>query len=252
VLPVGDDGVLKPASDVQVIAPEPRPAPANPPAGAPASGNFAVSDHSRPHMHMVASDRDGRFVLAADAGSDRLYAWRFDAGSGRLTPAATPWTPVAPGSAPRHFCFHPNGRLVYVLREHDSRIGCYHYDPRTGGLTAFDEVATLPAGFAGGSLGSEIALSADGRRLYAANRLRNTITVFEVSRSGALSRIGETWTQGDYPRGFGLAPSGGWLVVCNQRSDSLSTFRVGAAGTRLDFDGRFTPVGSPASIVFIA
>jgi len=244
VIPVAADGALQDASDVQIAAPAQALAPA-----LNAAGNFAVSDHARPHMHMVACDKAGRFVLATDAGANRIYAWRFDLDAGRLIPAATPVVAAPVGSAPRHFVFHPSGGLVYVLGEHDSRIGRYRYEPDTGALSYIDATPTLPNGFAGSSLGSEIAISPDGRRLYAANRLRDTVTSFAIDRSGALGRLGEAWVEGDYPRGFGLTP--GWLVACNQRSDSLTAFRLRDGGRRLAFNGQFTPVGSPACIVFL-
>lgn len=245
VLPVAQDGRISDPVEVQTL---PR---ATPPAeGADMiGGNFGVSDHSRPHAHMVAADPSGRFVLADDAGSDRICVWRFDAQGGRLLPAAEPFAPTPPGSAPRHFAFHPDGRRLYNLQEHDALVASYRFDPATGALRLMRSDPSLPPGFAGSDLASELAISADGRFLFAANRLRNTITTFAVT-AGAIRKTSETWVEADYPRSFGIDPSGRFLICCNQRSDSLTSFRIDPTTGSLRFTGRFTSVGAPASIVF--
>ncbi|MGH9448631.1 MAG: lactonase family protein, partial [Terriglobia bacterium] len=62
---------------------------------------------------------------------------------------------------------------------------------------------------------------------------------------------GDEWTRGDYPRNFNIDPTGNFLVVCNQRSDALTTFRINHKTGGLTFTGRYTPVGSPAVVVFL-
>ena len=63
--------------------------------------------------------------------------------------------------------------------------------------------------------------------------------------------IDEEWTRGDYPRSFNIDPTGRYMYVCNQRSDAVTTFKVLGNGRRLRFANRYTPVGSPAAIVFL-
>lgn len=249
LLPVGEDG--RPGEPVQVERMTPRPAPPSPAPGQDAT-NFGESDHRAPHMHMADFDPAGRFLLACDAGSDRIYVWRLDASAGRLLPARVPFVATPPGSAPRHFAFGRDGRFLHVLQEHDGLVATYRYDPAEGGLELLRRTPTLPPGYAGSDLASEIALSRDGRFLYAANRLRDTVTTFACGPGGALRRVGETWTQSDYPRSFGLSPDGRWLVSCNQRGDDLTTFRIDPATGVPVFSGAFTPVRSPAAIVFAA
>ncbi len=242
VLGIREDGSLTDPLDVQAA-----PALASPIVGDPAQmANLGVSDHTRPHMHMVAADPSGRFVLADDAGSDRIDVWRIDA-AGHLTPASFAATPA--GSAPRHFVFSADGRRLFNLQEHDGLLKAYRFDPATGALTLEQVVPTLRRGYEGSFLASELALTHDGRFLLAGARLRNTITTVAVGAHG-LRVVGEAWTQGDHPRSFALDPRGRFLVCCNQRSDNLTTFRLDAATGALSFTGRFTPVGSPAVIAF--
>jgi 6-phosphogluconolactonase (cycloisomerase 2 family) len=245
VLGVGADGALSGPLDVQLAA--------HVAMGAPGSlelANLGVSDHAAPHMHMIAADPSGRFVIADDAGSDRIYVWRLDPQSGRLTPAATPFTPTPPGSAPRHFVFTPDGRRLFDLQEHDGLLSAYAFDPQTGSLSLEQTVQTLHPGFAGSSLASELALSPDGRFLYAANRLRNTITTVALRPDGRLEPVSEAWVQGDHPRSFSIDPTGRFLICCNQRSDDLTTFSIDRATGALTFTGRFDAIGSPAVLAF--
>jgi 6-phosphogluconolactonase len=246
VLPIRKNGEVAPPSDVQHDS-----GPLGPfRATSAAPGSFAISGHDAPHAHMIAADPSGRFVLSTDLGLDRIYVWRFDAAAGRLLPNDPPFATVPPGDGPRHFAFHPHRRWLFCLQEEGSTLIRFDYDGEAGRLTARQSLSTLPAGFAGTSFASEIEVSADGRFVYVANRLHDTVAVFSIGPDGALAPRGEEWTRGDYPRHFATDPSGRFLLVCNQRGDSLTTFRRDPGTGALAFTGQYTPVGSPSIIVF--
>jgi 6-phosphogluconolactonase (cycloisomerase 2 family) len=247
VFPVGANGALAEASDVRPsVGPRHRAHAIDDP-----PGQFAVSDHDSPHMHMVAPDPSGQFVIANDAGLDLTWVWRFDAQAGRLLPADVPAIIAPPGSAPRHFAFHPNGRIFYNLYEHDAKIAVYDYDPARGGMRQKQLISTLPPRFGGSTLSSEIIITADGRFLYAANRIHNAVAAFAVAADGQLRLLSETWARADSPRCLTIEPGGEYLYSCNQKGDSITSFRISAASGALQFTGRFEPVGSPAFMTVI-
>ena len=66
-----------------------------------------------------------------------------------------------------------------------------------------------------------------------------------------LQFAGEEWTRGDYPRSFSIDPTGTFLFSCNQRSDAITSFRVNKKTGALSFTGNYTPVGTPAILVFL-
>jgi 6-phosphogluconolactonase (cycloisomerase 2 family) len=214
-------------------------------------GQFAVSDHDSPHMHMVAADPSGNFVIANDSGLDLTLVWRFDAQTGRLLPADVPVVAAPSGAAPRHFAFHPNGRIFYNLYEHDAKIAIYDYDAAKGGFKQKQLVSALPPKFSGSNLSSEILVSGDGRYLYVSNRLHNAVAVFAVATDGQLRMISEVWVHADYPRCVAIDPSGEFLYSCNQKGDSITSFRINAASGALQFTGRYEPVGSPAVMIML-
>ena len=128
----------------------------------------------------------------------------------------------------------------------------FHYDPITGSLAAQQTVSSLPRGFAGSSFASAILVSRDGKTLYAANRLHDTIAIFSIDQVGKLKQLGEVSTLGDYPVQCRIDPTGNFLFACNRRSDSITSFRIHRETWLLSFTGQYTPVGSPGSITFLA
>jgi 6-phosphogluconolactonase (cycloisomerase 2 family) len=247
VFPVAANGSLQTASDIRPGVGEHHRARAvdDPP------GQFAASDHDSPHMHMVAPDPSGRFVIADDAGLDLTLVWRFDAQAGRLLPAEVPFVAAPSGSAPRHFVFHPNGRVFYNLYEHDAKVAVYDYDAAKGGLHHRQTLSALPPRFAGSNLSAEIQMTADGRFLYVSNRLHSGLSTFAVAADGQLKMLSETWVHSDHPRSFAIDPGGQFLFSCNQKGDSITSFRINAASGALQFTGRFEPVGSPAVMIML-
>jgi 6-phosphogluconolactonase (cycloisomerase 2 family) len=247
VLPIQADGRLGEASDVKADAGTVGPTRA---AHAP-RGSFALSGHDRTHAHMIQADPSGRFVLHVDLGLDRIYVWKFDEQRGTLSPNDPPSVALAPGDGPRHFHFHPNGRWFYSIQEEGSTLALFDYDGASGRLSPRQTVSTLPPGFAGSNFCSEVLVSADGRYVYAGNRLHDSIGIFSVGSSGELTFVGEEWTRGNYPRSFAFDPTGRFLYCCNQRGDTVAVFRVDRGSGALAFSGHYEPVGNPSMIVFL-
>lgn len=249
VLPILDGGRLGPATDVHrdlgsLGATHATDAP---------PGSFAISGHDAPHAHMILADPNNRFVLATDLAQDRIYTYRFDIATGKLASTENPpFVSLASGDGPRHFVFHPNGRWVYVLGEESSTIVFFAYDATSGALKLQQSISSLPVGFAGTSFTSEVVVSPDGRFLYAANRLHDTIAICSIGRDGRLKLVSEVPTMGDYPRHCTFDPSGNFFYVCNQRSDSIVCFKVHRETGLLTFTGQYTAVGTPSIVTFLA
>jgi 6-phosphogluconolactonase (cycloisomerase 2 family) len=247
VLPILADGRLGDAMDVKVDAGKigPARAPHAPP------GSFAFSGHDRTHAHMIQADPSGRRILHVDLGLDQIYVWNFDEQRGALTPNDPPSISLPPGDGPRHFHFHPNGRWLYSIQEEGSTLVRFDYDAATGRLSARQTISTLPPGFTGSNFCSEILVSADGRYVYAGNRLHDSIGIFSVGPDGDLTFVGEEWTRGNYPRSFAFDPTGRFLYCCNQRGDTIAVFRADRQTGALIFTGHYAPVGNPSMIVFL-
>jgi 6-phosphogluconolactonase (cycloisomerase 2 family) len=247
VLPILPDGRLGNATDIKKDAGKIGPTKAT---GAP-SGSFAISGHDRTHAHMIQADAAGRFVLHVDLGLDQILVWKLDERTGVLTPNVPHAVSLPAGDGPRHFHFHPDGRWLYSLQEEGSNIVLFDYDTRAGHLTPRQTISTLPPGFAGSNFCSEILVSADGKFVYAGNRLHDSIGIFSVGSNGELTYLLEEWTRGNYPRSFNFDPTGQFFYCCNQRGDNIAVFQVDQKTGGLRFTGHYTAVGNPSTIVFL-
>ncbi len=246
VLPIQPDGSLGEAKEVKKDAGKIGPTKAT---NAP-PGSFAISGHDQTHAHMIEADPSGKFVIHVDLGLDQILVWKFDADKGTLTAAETPFISLPPGDGPRHFAFHPNGRWFYSIQEEGSTVVLFDFDAQTGRLTSRQTISSLPPGYAGSNFCSEITVSADGKFVYAGNRLHDSIGIFAIGADGTLSFVTEEWTHGDYPRSFTFDPTNSFLYCCNQRADHIAVFRVDKSSGKLAFTGHYTPVGNPSQIVF--
>lgn len=246
VLPIQPDGSLGEATEVKKDAGKIGPTKAT---NAP-PGSFAISGHDQTHAHMIEADPSGKFVIHVDLGLDQILVWKFDADKGTLTAAETPFVSLPPGDGPRHFAFHPNGRWFYSIQEEGSTVVLFDFDAQTGRLSSRQTISSLPPGYAGSNFCSEITVSADGRFVYAGNRLHDSIGIFAIGADGTLTFVTEEWTHGDYPRSFTFEPTNNFLYCCNQRADHIAVFRVDKSSGKLAFTGHYTPVGNPSQIVF--
>jgi 6-phosphogluconolactonase (cycloisomerase 2 family) len=247
VFPVLPDGRLGPASDVQ--RDEGTLGPTKATSAAP--GSFATSGHDHTHAHMIQADPTGAFVLHVDLALDRIYVWKFDLQRGALTPSTPAFVTLPPGDGPRHFAFHPNARWLYSIQEEGSTLVLFDWDAPAGRLTPRQTISTLPKGYAGSNFCSEILVSADGRFVYAGNRLHDSVGIFAVGSTGELSPVADEWTRGNYPRSFSFDPSGRFFYCLNQRADHVAIFGVEQASGKLTFTGQFVPVGNPSHMVFV-
>jgi 6-phosphogluconolactonase len=245
VLPIQPSGALGEATDVQQhtgVDGAPKGATNAP------KGDYSVGGHDAPHAHFIQPDPHGRFILAVDLGQDRIYTYRFDSSAGKLILQTT--TSVPSGDGPRHLAFHPNGKWVYAITEQASTVMRFDYDSETGSLRQRQIISSLPVNFLGTSYGSEIVIHPNGKWLYAANRLHDSVTVFEIGDIGQLTRIGFASTLGDYPRHMNIDPSGRFFYVCNQKGDNITSFHIEPQTGDLKPTNNYTAVGTPACIVF--
>jgi 6-phosphogluconolactonase len=73
---------------------------------------------------------------------------------------------------------------------------------------------------------SEVAISPDGRFLYACTRGDESLTVFDIApKDGALRFKQRISCGGKEPRHFTLDPSARWIICCNDNSAALTVFR---------------------------
>ncbi|MDK7839065.1 lactonase family protein, partial [Klebsiella pneumoniae] len=70
---------------------------------------------------------------STDLGLDRIYQYRLDSASGKLTPTDPPFIAASsPGAGPRHFVFPPQGDGLWLINEEASTLTFYHLAKQSG------------------------------------------------------------------------------------------------------------------------
>ncbi|MFT5440582.1 MAG: 6-phosphogluconolactonase [Alphaproteobacteria bacterium] len=207
-------------------------------------------ENSRPHD--IVFDPTGRFVVVPDKGLDRNFVFRFDARTGRLSPAGEGYIDARSGAGPRHVAFHPNRPIAWVLNELDSTITTHGWDVRSGKLAPLEVISTLPGNFTSDNQASEMSFSTKTSTLYASNRGHDSIAMFRVNRTdGGLRPIGWQASGGKAPRFFAFDPSGRFLYAANLRSHTIRRFDVDMRTGALKPTRQTVKTESPCAIAFV-
>ncbi|HEY8562409.1 MAG TPA: lactonase family protein [Pyrinomonadaceae bacterium] len=205
------------------------------------------------HAHSITLDRNNRFAFAADLGIDKLMIYRFDDKTGKLAPnEAQAFYQTKPGAGPRHFSFHENGKLAFLINELDLTITSLTYDETAGTLKEIQTVPTLPAGAStDGVTTADIHISPKGKFLYGSNRGHNSLVSYKIDENtGRLEYIEHVSTGGRKPRNFAIAPDGKFLLVANQDSDNIVVFRIDEKTGKLQSTGNVAQVPVPVCLKF--
>jgi 6-phosphogluconolactonase len=228
VLPIAADGALEPpaASAAHKGPTGPR-----------------ADRQERSHAHCVMPTLDGLAVLVTDLGLDCVVGYA----------AVAPWNEMfrlrlPAGSGPRHLACHPNGRIIYSINELQPTIAVLGWDGER--LEYRGEVPALPASLSvGETAGAGIAVSPDGRFVYASIRGADVLSALAVSPDGeTLELVESVACGGTWPRAFALTPSGRHMLVANQRSDEVAVLARDADTGRLRDTGVRVAVRAPQCV----
>lgn len=170
---------------------------------------------------------DGRWLYAADLGTDQILRLRLDGSD--LSESDVAWQAPA-GSGPRHLLFHPDGAMALLVSELASTLTLF--DVIEGGLRFRAQHSTLPHGFSGESLGGHLALNAAGNRVYVTNRGHDSIAVFALDAAdGQIALLQYLPSGGASPRFFLLVEDANRLILANEEGENVVAFAVEEDGT---------------------
>ena len=193
------------------------------------------------NAHSIITDKTNKYAFVPHLGTDQIFQFKFDAKSGKLT-ANTPATvQIKQGYGPRHIIMSGDNKFAYLLSELVATITTLSLDPKTG-LLKEESVASFlapdsklqpgaPRPTPGRNVdndiwASDLHLTPNGKYLYAAERTSSTIGAFSVDgATGKLTYMSSTPTE-PQPRGFRVDPTGKYVVVTGEKSDTISVYAI--------------------------
>lgn len=228
---------------------------------------------TRQNAHSVRIDNSNRFLYVANLGGERVYQYRFDARTGKVTPNDPPYLEAPAGLGPRHPAFSPDGRFLYILGELQDKVITYSIDPKSGRLTQVAVTSALPdttlrPGAPRGPVrnhtpamqphadtshdiwSADVHITPNGDFMYTSERTSSVLSELKIDKAtGGLTYIG-TFPTEKQPRGFNISPNGRYLICSGEKSTMLSVFDIDPATGALKLNGRY-PVGHDANWVEI-
>ena len=205
---------------------------------------------TKPYVHSINIAPNNKDVFVPDLGTDKVMAYTLNAQTGQLSASNPAFTAVTPGSGPRHFTYHPNGRFAYVIQELDATITGFAY--KNGSLEAFQTVKNLPDDYTGRKWSADIHISPDGKFLYGSNRAHESLGIFSINqKTGQLTLVGHQPVNGKTPRNFAIDPTGNFVLVANQDSDNITIFKRDKNTGKLTPTDKEITVSMPVCLKFM-
>ena len=209
-------------------------------------GNSGVNAgrQEAPHAHSINFNQDGTQAFVADLGKDQILLYDVDPGTGKMKPSQQSFLQMPSGGGPRHFSFHPDFDIAFSNLELTSQVALLHYDREKRTLALGKVLDTIPESAKGkGNSTAECLVHPSGKFLYVSNRGHNSIATFSVDAIAKTFRsLGNTSSEGEIPRGFGITNNGQWLVLGNQKTGNVVAMSIDQK------TGKLSPVGNKLSL----
>ncbi|MPR05350.1 lactonase family protein [Pseudomonas sp. MAFF 212408] len=221
-------------------------------------------------MAYLATDRAGRYLLAASYGADTLSVQAIDAAG---KPSGTLQT-YKTGPHAHSLRTDPSNRFAYAGNLGADHVLQYRFDANTGALTPIGSGYVSVAANTGPR---HLAFSADGKYLYVVGEMSGTVSVFSIDGStGALTQTGmangiperlklahgevrdarnndlkDDPTPRIWAADLRMSPNGKLLLMSERTSSSVSAFAVDTATGGIRFVDNY-PVAEqqPRNIAF--
>lgn len=171
--------------------------------------------------------------------SKGVYAFRYDANSGKLTPLGV----VAETPDPSFLAIHPSGKYLYAVNEagKNSMVSAFALDARSGKLTLLNQLSAL------GEDPCYISFDRTGKYALVANYTSGNIAVFPIGPDGRLGEhtalVQDAGTlgpnkerqEGPHAHWIEVSPDNRFVLVADLGFDELLIYKFNSA------NGTMTP-----------
>jgi len=188
-------------------------------------GPHARQDSSHPHCAVLGPE--GSRLYVCDLGADELLVFDNEGRSEASQLNVHQVVQMEPGSGPRHLVFHPTDPVLFVVCELSNNLEVLIADSHTDSLIRHQSVSVFSTAPSTPNLAAAIRVHPSGERVYVSNRGDNSLSTFRYDNSSKRCELIETTPcGGSDPRDFVLDPSGSWILVANQSSNTISRLEL--------------------------
>lgn len=196
-----------------------------------------------------------------EQGSKGIYAYRFSASTGQLSPLGL----AAESANPSFLTVDSRGRFLYAVNELDryqdqaaGAVSAFEIDAASGKLSLVNQVSAHDPGPA------HIALDQSGNFAFVSNYSLGSMAVFPVLKDGGLgklsafvrhqgSSVNKQWQQGPHVHAVVLSPDNRFALVTDPGIDQVLAYPFDASTGRLGLDPHVTraqPGSGPRHLAF--
>lgn len=209
--------------------------------------------------HCIEIDPSGKFVFVPHTSPNKVYQFRLNSKTGKLTPNDPPFVSGPDEDhlyhQPRHYAHHPTLNMAFTSNERGGGISSWKFNADKGTLELKQTLSTLPPDFEGNSAAADINITPNGRFAYVSNRDvtkrkegepgQDTLAGFSINpETGDMKLIGYFPTA-QFPRAFCIDLTGKFLYAAGQRSDELFAYSIDQKTGVLKHIGTYQTGGTP-------
>jgi len=231
------------------------------------------SRQTHAHAHCTFFDIESNKLLVCDLGLDQVKVYSVQKNKenskaenkNEFTAVEEQIISLPAGSGPRHICFDENYAYGFIINELNGSVTIIKYNAEkkeydikgnfdvSGQLSGSLKESVNTSTSIDTDLGAAaIRVSADVRFVYTSMRSDNTIRLFAFDRiSESLNYIASYPTGGTTPRDFTIDPTGKWLLVAHQDSDTIAIFNVNSYNGTLSLFNTVENIKSPVCLSWL-
>ncbi|HWQ56726.1 MAG TPA: lactonase family protein [Bryobacteraceae bacterium] len=194
----------------------------------------------------LAAAAKGEFLVYVGTytskGSQGIYGWRLDAGSGKLTPLGL----AAETVNPSFLAVHPNRKFVYAVSEisgsggqKGGAVSAFAIDRRTGKLSFLNRVSSR------GNGPCYVAVDKSGKVVLVANYGSGSVAALPVKEDGSLaeasgamqhagSSVNPQRQKGPHAHSINVSPDNRYALAADLGLDQVLVYRLNAAAGSLE------------------
>lgn len=190
--------------------------------------------------HCIEVDPSGKFVFVPHTSPNKVYQFRLNDVTGKLSPNDPPFA-AGPDTGhlfhqPRHYAHHPKLNMAYTSNERGGGITAWAFDPQKGTLTERQTLSTLPPDYSGESAAADIKITPDGRFAYVSNRdvtkrkegeaPKDTLAGVALDPDTGKMKLIGYYPTAHFPRSFCIDLTGNFVFVAGQQAAAMVAYRI--------------------------